>query len=387
MRMLDMAHSWSAGTHDQYQLKLNAIRRFEKGYQGVVVLRQTPLSRPPNGSEVTLAWVQEKYSLRSGKKGEPVTFGTIRQLRSAASQYFAWDMMVSRPGAAVLDPKSHQLVQVPCRPTDDLSAHLLAGGMSARIGNETSPSIALLERHVKWMDEDFDRRYRKATSPALRKELAQAGLANASFWLGWLRSRELFTRTFQDISVIEPHHSATADLPQGCGAINYDLGLESKGRRDLSVDVVMAYRTFAGIRLGRWFHRVRRAHRLGRDWSLSSSGLFTHPDGTPWTSRYYHATHLWPALEKQRKAGDAFLAAFDGSAGNSIPEKYWSIHCYRRGARSHVSRSRTGQYRKATKDQVYEHARWRRSRRGEAVDVIYREWNLCDRIQLTLYSQ
>ena len=113
-------------------------------------------------------------------------------------------------------------------------------------------------------------------------------------------------------------------------------------RRDLSVDVVMAYQTFAGFRVGRWFHRVRRNHGLGSDWQQSPTGMFAHPNGSCWTSEYYRRTYLWPALEQQRRDGDPFLSAFDGSPGNSIPEKFWSLHTYRRGARSHVSKTCKG---------------------------------------------
>ena len=108
-----------------------------------------------------LAWAQEQYSLRPGKEDSSrVTFGTVRQLRSAASQFFAWDMMVCHPGSAVLDTKANRMLRIPCRITDDFSAGLLATGMGARIGNETKPSVALLERHVRWIDNDLDRRYR-----------------------------------------------------------------------------------------------------------------------------------------------------------------------------------------------------------------------------------
>ena len=388
MRILDMAHSWSEGTHGVYQQKLTALRRFEKGF-GVPILTRNQLIRPPRGPEVTLSWAQEHYSLRPGKTEDAhVTFGTIRQLRSAASQFFAWDMMITNPGSTIMNPKTQQILQIPCRATDDLSASLFASGLSARIGSETKPSVALLERHVKWLDADFERRYQSATSDVLLKEFAQAGFANLCFWLGWLRSQEVFTRTFEDVTVIEPRHAASVDLPSGCGAVNLNLGLESKGRRDVYVDVVMAYQTFAGFRLGRWFHRVRRAHGLGRDWKASKSLIFTHRSGERWTSAYFRKTYLWPGLEEQRRQGDPFLKAFDGSTpGNTIPEKIWSIHTYRRGARSHVSKRRAGMYRKASKDQVYEHARWKRRRSGEDIDVAYREWTLSDRIQLTLYSQ
>jgi hypothetical protein len=43
-------------------------------------------------------------------------------------------------------------------------------------------------------------------------------------------------------------------------------------------------------------------------------------------------------------------------------------------------------YRRATEAEIYEHARWRRRRQSEAIDVIYREWGLRDRVKLTLYA-
>ena len=126
---------------------------------------------------------------------------------------------------------------------------------------------------------------------------------------------------------------------------------------------------------------------MGSDWRLSPALVFTHQNGNRWTSAYFRKTYLWPGLEEQQRQGDPFLKAFDGSPGNTIREKIWSLHTYRRGARSHVSKCHTGQYRRATKDQIYEHARWTRSRRREDIDVMYREWTLTDRILLTPYSQ
>ena len=99
MRLLDMLAYWSKGTHTTYQSKLRVIRRFEARHD-LKILRPTPLLRPPGGPDIQLMWCQEAYSLRPSTKrfdrdvALTLTFGTIRQLRSAASQYFAWDMMI-----------------------------------------------------------------------------------------------------------------------------------------------------------------------------------------------------------------------------------------------------------------------------------------------------
>jgi hypothetical protein len=66
--------------------------------------------------------------------------------------------------------------------------------------------------------------------------------------------------------------------------------------------------------------------------------IFRHATGELWDSRFYRTTFLYPMLETQRMLGDPFLAKFDGSPGNRIPENYWSFHCYRGGGRTHVSK-------------------------------------------------
>jgi hypothetical protein len=63
---------------------------------------------------------------------------------------------------------------------------------------------------------------------------------------------------------------------------------------------------------------------------------------------YFRRTYLYPALETQRLAGDPDLVAFDGGPGNSNPSTFWSLHCYRRAARTQVSLSSEGRLRKAS---------------------------------------
>ena len=103
MRLIDMAHYWATGTHQTYRSKLSVFRSFESHFD-FRFLRPTPLLRPPAGPEIPLMWCQEAYSLRPGNPRRTtgtddvtLAFSTIRGLRSAASQYFAWDMMVSNP--------------------------------------------------------------------------------------------------------------------------------------------------------------------------------------------------------------------------------------------------------------------------------------------------
>jgi hypothetical protein len=95
-------------------------------------------------------------------------------------------------------------------------------------------------------------------------------------------------------------------------------------------DVVIAYKTASGLHLGKWVYRARvhvgSAHLL----------IFAHPDGSPWTSRYFRKAHLYPFLYQRQVLGDPYLTPYSGGRGNSIEENFWSLHCYRRGARSHV---------------------------------------------------
>jgi hypothetical protein len=390
MRLIDMAHSWAVGTHAQYQHKLQALRKFERHF-GVSLLRPTPIVAPPKGPEIILMWAQEQYSLRKsprrGDGGDELTlaFTTVRQLRSAVSQYAQWDLMVAHPGRLYMDPSRRLMIQAG-RFTDDASSTMFATGMSSRLGNEARPSVALLDRHVRWLNHDLDLRFRQAISPAIKQELARAALANLLLWLGWLRSSETFSLSWRDLIVVEPSDGPSVDLPPGCGVILLRLQPETKASRDRRSDVVIAYRTLSGYSFGSWFHRLRRLLRFNTDWAHDSRLLFPMGSGEPWTSLYFRETYLYPALTTQRIRGDPLLVPFDGSPGNSIPEKFWSLHCYRRGARSHVSRSRPLQFRKADEAQVYEHGRWRRKRSTEKIDVIYREWTIRDRIKLTLYS-
>ena len=71
-------------------------------------------------------------------------------------------------------------------PADLLGATMFASGMKACLGGESRVSFALLDRHVGCLDADLEQHCQAARMDEVSKELAKAGLANISSWLGWL---------------------------------------------------------------------------------------------------------------------------------------------------------------------------------------------------------
>ena len=113
--------------------------------------------------------------------------------------------------------------------------------------------------------------------------------------------------------------------------------------------------------------------------------VFSDDRGAPWTSAYFRNTFIYPRLYDLQAKGDPYLRPFQGAPGHCIPDKFPTLHMYRRGARTHVTRVKGDlRRRRATPDEIYEHARWRRSRSSEKIDVMYREWPLYDRLVITI---
>jgi hypothetical protein len=62
MRVLDMSHHWSLGTHAKCQGKLAAVTQFETEFDlDRRILRPTPLLRPPAGADIGLMWMMELH--------------------------------------------------------------------------------------------------------------------------------------------------------------------------------------------------------------------------------------------------------------------------------------------------------------------------------------
>ena len=384
MRIIDMAWSWSAGTHRSYQSKLRQIRAFEESFS-LPILRPTVLLEPPSSPDIPLMWCIEASSTRltrhksRGYESTPISFTTVRQLRSAASQYWAWDFLVTHPSASMLT-REQRLVNQVCRPSDSYAFSLLSSGLATRMGSNVMPSLALLERHVKCLDTELAHQFRFSMNQSQRREAALAGFANCIFWLGWLRTSETFSLTFDDIDYVPAARAAERDLPTNVSMLNFSLLEETKSDRTKKVDVCCAGTTKGGFSLETWYKRV--LDTCG-DRPVSSP-IFIKDDGTPWTSLFFREQFLYPCLRRLQAKGDAYLAPLAQTGKNSLEARFWSLHCYRRGARTHVSRTLPGQP-MASKDQIYEHARWRYRRNSQPVDVIYRDWTFFDRIKITLF--
>lgn len=388
-RLIDMAHKWAAGTHKQYQGKLRMIRRFESSFDLPILCSQCP-SAPPRDPSIPLMWVQQHYSLRPGRykdsngKPLPLNFTTVRGLRSAAQQYYAWDLQVSAPSLAMIDPHGRPIVTNGCLPTDALAYTFMSAGQSRRLGEEARPSTALLHRHIKFIDEHLSSTYDTATTAEHRVEIARAGLANVIAWMGWFRALELFGLRWCDISVTEPGDGGQLAMPDEFGAVDLRLSPQTKSDPTRQADVLLAYTSSSGLSPGRWLHRLRTALNLTK-FPVSADPIF-ETDGRRWTSNYFRTTYLCPLLHVQRLAGDALLKTFDGSSeNNTIESRFWSMHSYRRGGRSHVSRQRAGCQRKATDMEVQEHGRWRKKRSSMDMPTLYNEWAAFDRLAITLF--
>jgi hypothetical protein len=135
MRVIDMAHYWALDTHNKYQSKIRAARRFEQQF-GFRLLDLCTLSSPSVSMEIPLMWLHEAYSLRLSHRRDPegqhltLAMDTIRQLRSAASQFLSWELMVSRPSGVSMDLQQ-RILEAPCRSSGSLAFTLFMKGMSA----------------------------------------------------------------------------------------------------------------------------------------------------------------------------------------------------------------------------------------------------------------
>jgi hypothetical protein len=264
MRLIDMSHNWSAGAHKVYQGGLRVIQDFEASF-GLQILRPTMLDRPPDSESIPLMWTQQQYALRPGRSRgtetntAAIVFTTTRALRSAANQFYSWDLQVAHPEEAMKDASARAVHSAGCLPTDSLGYVFMSKGMSQRMGDEAKPSVALLHRHVEWMDTFFDNAYHNSRDQDERAELARAALANLVAWLGWLRATEIFSLQWSDVTVVDPEDGPSLDLPADVGAVGLKLLPQTKASRTRTADVLLAYTTASGFSPGKWLHRLRVA--------------------------------------------------------------------------------------------------------------------------------
>jgi hypothetical protein len=145
-QLIDLTNHWAKGTLKTYQSKFNILDEFLKDLQ-VPVLTPSNLAYPPNGVAIPLMWAQERYSLYPAEwhrlvsdKLDPVKFGSIRAIRSAASHFWMWDLLLAHPERLTLGFKDRPVVVKECSPTDEVVYTFFTDGMKRRIGNNPQPS-------------------------------------------------------------------------------------------------------------------------------------------------------------------------------------------------------------------------------------------------------
>jgi hypothetical protein len=167
-----------------------------------------------------------------------IKFGTVRGIRSAASQYWSWDQLLNDPERTMADDKGRPIMVEGCSPTDELGYVFFTDGMRRRLGDHATPSVALLDQHVRWIDQHMQDLFQSTTTSRKKREVARVALVNLLGWLGWLRGGEVFGLRHCDVDISQPADSATQDLPANVGTLTLRLSEQTKSKRYSEADVV-----------------------------------------------------------------------------------------------------------------------------------------------------
>jgi hypothetical protein len=175
MRMIDCRNSWQHATLAKYGGRLRYLQAFEQCYH-CSILAPTPLEAPSVSPAIPLQRAQLGFSLRKNHASEPVKFGIIRQLRSAANMYYMVDSQLAYPHQTM---KSQSCVsfQSHVAPPDSAMLTFATKGLEQRLGSHSKPSWALSHVHIKWIDDCLDETWQSAPTKSDRHNLAIAGFA------------------------------------------------------------------------------------------------------------------------------------------------------------------------------------------------------------------
>jgi hypothetical protein len=185
MHIIDCRSSWQQGTLSKYGGRLKYLQAFEKRFQ-CSILAPTPIKAPPVTPAIPLQWAHLDFSLRSNQVGEPVKYGTIRQLRSAANMYYMVDSQLAFP-QQTMKTKSRISIHLHVVPPNSAMLTFASKGMERHLGSNSKPSWALSHVHIQWIDDCLNEAWKQAPTPLDRHNLAIAGFANLMFYLGsWL---------------------------------------------------------------------------------------------------------------------------------------------------------------------------------------------------------
>jgi hypothetical protein len=383
MRMIDSMNWWQHRTLQQYGPHLKYLCQFDHYYE-VKTLDPSVLVRPPITPAIPIMWALLNYSLRNNKEGERIKHNTVRGIKSAASLYYSLDMQMAHPRQVLRDGQQRGIVMERVSPTDEAGTTFCTKGMARRMGTETKQSWALSHVHIAYLDQRLEEAYQRATTLDGRHEISCAGAANLMAYLGWLRSGELFQGDLEDLILTLPNDGPQRGLPMGVGAVEFNLGAETKSDACRTADVVMSWESLSGLPMGRWLLRLKEfIPHLGNK-------LFSTSIMPTWTSRHFRDQFAYPILEQMQQEGEPTLKVFNFARGKRIRDKVYSMHSWRRGGRSRVSRMARHNEpnppgaRMATSQEIYEHGRWRKNGRSEDMPSHYNQWDLADRLAISL---
>ena len=389
MRMIDTVNSLAQRTLTQYQSYLRKITQFETLF-GCKVVSCPKLPEPPGRDILPTLWCQEWYAVRKPTRGRyarsadrQVTFGSARGIRSAVGFHELWCLALTHPGRVTRTSDVTGLLLESLPSNDAVEYRQMMEGMARRMGDEPVPPTPLRRTHIRWIVELLDQMFlscndldRDATL-----QVTRGALVVLMAWLGWLRSTELFSLRACDVTMVPPSDGPRLGLPRGVGAVGLTLLPSTKGSQTAQADVWVAFTTASGLSLGTWWGRYLAL----TDGSAPGLLIFRHADDSPWNSAFFRHKFLYPWLHTLRMDGDPYLSHFDGTPGRSIPENFYSMGSFRRGARLDVSERQQGSVRKATKEERFEHERWLQKKAPD-IDVHYLEWGMTEKIRLTLLS-
>ena len=371
MRMVDTANHWRDNTTKVCHRLLRNLQEFT-AWSTIPTLVKPALLAPSQSACFGLMYAQ----LRSSIQGEGRKFQTVRQLRSAAS---AWYTMARHQVQPDVSSPSDSFYN----PCDTVLYKYFTEGMSRRMGVEVNPSMALSHVQVEYLDQALEVQWQMSRSRDQKIEVASAATVNLTAWLGWLRGSEIFSLKTNDVIVIHPDAGIRHGLSPGIGAIILNLLPMTKSNPTSAGDVVLSFQCLSGLSVGKWICRLL-------DMRPPGDLLFSTPSCAQWTSRHFRKAWLYPLLECMRLQGEPSLKIFKNGA--EIQQAFYSMHSYRRGGRSRVQRKARHnenshpKRRIATDPQVREHGRWKSRHVNEDMQVHYNQWELVDRVMITLFS-
>jgi hypothetical protein len=258
----------------------------------------------------------------------------------------------------------------------------MTAGMNKRLGTASPSPTALSGSMVQFMEDYYSNLWDGTLCPILLHEIATAALVNILALTVWARSREMFDLRREDLEIILPSMGPTVGLPKDVGVVLIFLQESTKGNQTWRCDIPVAYICGLGMIPGKWLQHLEKCTAIVYP---GNEFLFQDPLGKGWDSASYRAEHLIPLLDKFRLKGEPLLAPYDGSKGNALKDKFYSMGCYRRGGQSSVTHRRKASIRIATPAESYEHGGWKFIGKNEAMPVHYTAWTLADRLMITLF--